>query len=97
MNAISFKLFTEDSSHYRRTVQSIVSKEFDGLTVYTTTGLWKGAIEATQVIEIVVFVKDAHEAAFVRGQILKVVSAIKLTNSQSAVLVTETQCEMEML
>lgn len=74
-----YRLYTEDKN--RETVKEIVSKYFDGYTLLSGEGVWKGNEEKSLVIEI--YTLD-HNAEHV---IQKIADEIEIRNEQESVLV----------
>ncbi len=72
-----YRIFTEDVN--REQIIRYVSRVFDGFTIYQTTGYWKGAKEASLVIEIITKKADKR--------IAMIAKSIKNYNKQQAVLV----------
>ena len=76
-----YRICTEDKN--RRAVTDILDQQFDGYTLYTVEGRWKGKAEDALVIEIDnIDISDEHMAI----KIHTVVKAIKKANNQEAVL-----------
>lgn len=74
---VTWRLYTED----RSTVPSIVADYFDGATMFTATGLWKGQTEQSVVVEVIAPITS-------RARIIAVARRIIELNNQEAVLVT---------
>jgi hypothetical protein len=55
MKSVFYRLYTEDSPDYRRTVIEILKKHgFEDFTLFNGNGYWEGAAEPSLVIEVVV-------------------------------------------
>jgi hypothetical protein len=76
---VCYRIYTEDL--YRADVQKIVGDYFDGFTLLSGDGVWKGALENALVIEIVT--ERANE-----GWIRELSRRIRQKNQQESVLVT---------
>ena len=81
---IQYRIYTEDKN--RDTIINYVSKEFDGFTVYTGVGYWRGRQEDCLVIEIL-----GGEAEIVR----KTAHWICRNNSQESVAIVKQEVEVE--
>lgn len=74
-----FRIYTEDKN--RDTIKGIVGKFFDGYTLLSGEGMWKGTSEPCLVIEIVTDHKGSN------GMVNRIAEDIKRANQQEAVLV----------
>lgn len=74
-----YRLHTEDMN--RPLIEKLVAASFNGFTILSGTGYWKGSSEATLVIEII---GDQHDGLPVR----RLAEQIRQANDQDAVLVT---------
>ncbi len=72
-----YRVYTE----YKPNLLDLASKHVDGATQFVTSGLWKGTIEQSAVIEIV---SDDSKA----GDVFAYARAVRVTNKQECVLVT---------
>lgn len=72
-----YRIFTEDVN--RQTVVHMVSQSFDGFTVYSTIGYWKGEREHSLTIEI--------SGKVSKAKVFKLAKAIKIYNKQQNVLI----------
>lgn len=75
-----YRIFTEDGKQYRENVKQIVNRHFDGYTLLSGRGYWKGKGERSLVIEVVCG-KDKENA------INSIANEIKVANLQEAVLI----------
>lgn len=71
-----FRLYTED----RANIAELVSRHFDGASIQTVTGLWRGQTERGAVVEIVGRSDDGN-------RIVALATDIARTNGQTEVLV----------
>jgi hypothetical protein len=76
-HGIVFRLYTEDLPG----LHTVVASHFDGATLYLATGLWRGTLESSRVVEIYATLRDLP-------RILNLAHDIRETNNQTAVLVT---------
>jgi hypothetical protein len=83
MNTL-YRIYTEDV--HRDTIVRTVAARFQGFTVLTAQGYWDGTAESSVVVEIVGTAAD-------RDNVHAAARAIKLHNSQQAVLVTESEIQ----
>ena len=76
--AVIYKVYTE----YKNTLQVIelISKYFDGFTILSGFGFWKGERESSLIIEITGDYAD-------KSKVLKLAAEIKILNKQESVLV----------
>ena len=74
---VLFSLYTED----RPNLVQLIARYFDGATIYSAHGIWKGAIEKTTVIEIVGTFANLQRIFDLAGD-------IRVLNNQGSVLVT---------
>lgn len=81
----SFRIYTENRN-FNRTIRPILETYFDGFTVLRGVGNWKGTAENSVVIEIY-----TANARFIR----RVADLIKKANAQDGILITETDCKIE--
>jgi len=72
-----FTLYTE----YRDNLEALILRYFDGATVHDARGYWKGASEASAVIEIIASASALQDIVNLAGD-------IKHVNGQDTVLVT---------
>lgn len=72
-----YRICTEDKN--RRQLTDLIDQHFDGYTLYTVEGRWKGKPEDALVIEL------ASHGAFSRVKVLA--EAIKELNQQESVLI----------
>ncbi len=76
--AVIYKVYTEYKN--TREIIELVSKQFDGFTVTSGRGFWKGHEELSLVIEIIGDYAD-------KSKVLKLAAEIKVLNKQESVLV----------
>jgi hypothetical protein len=76
-SVVTYRIYTED----RLNLVELVSRYFDGATLYYTRGLWRGEVESGAVIEILGTPADLQKIMFLAGD-------IKHTNAQQSVLVS---------
>lgn len=92
MKRTVYRIYTEDKNLTR--VMALASEEFDGFTVTNGLGAWKGTIEKSIIIEIIVptlkFFTDRH-------RVERLARCIKDLNGQESVLVTEQQIEADFI
>jgi len=81
-----FSLYTEDMPN----LASIVTQYFDGATIYSARGIWRGTSEASAVVEII-----APSTA--RQQVIALAKHIKAANHQTAIMVDERPARMRIL
>lgn len=72
-----YRISTEDKNP--ELVNKLVSKKFDGFTVYHATGFWKHEQEKSLIIEI-----EGTES--INNEVLNLCHEIKLKNQQESVL-----------
>lgn len=72
-----YRLHTEDVN--RRKIYRIMSKEFDGFTVYTAEGQWQGQREKSLIMEVV--------GNRLLSRFKRVARKIKTVNKQEAVII----------
>ncbi len=75
--AMLFTLYTEN----RPNLAALVSRYFQGATIYNGVGLWQGETEHSAVVEIVGTMDDLQRVVFLAGDIREV-------NKQQSVLLT---------
>lgn len=65
-----YRILTEESEHNFRVVRKLMCDNFDGFTMYTGQGFWKGEFEIALIIEVVTDseVDVLHVAATIREQ-----------------------------
>lgn len=80
--ATLYTICTESTGPYRQNAIDVVATTFDGFSVTDTTGYYKGTREESITIAIV-----ADDSA--RARVYAVAEAIRETNKQETVLVTE--------
>jgi len=80
-----YKLYTENKN--RRFIEQMCNEEFDGFTVYETTGYWAGQKERSLVIEVL------SSSAAIPVKLAKIAKAICGYNKQDTVLVSEQEVE----
>lgn len=76
---MTFKIYTEDKN--RDGIKGIVGRFFDGYTLITGEGVWKGISEPCLIIEIV----TDHQGS--NGMVNRIAEDIKRINQQESVLV----------
>jgi hypothetical protein len=80
MESVFYRLYTEDSPDYRRTVVEVLKKHgFEDFTLFNPEGYWQGAAERSLVIEVVIEGSGKDEA------IKSVAREIGSRNGQNAV------------
>lgn len=72
-----YRIYTEDKPN----LQELVGAEFESFTMFLAEGVWRGESENSAVIEILGHAGD-------RPKVLQVAERIRVTNDQTAVLVT---------
>ena len=77
-NSATYRIYTEDKNPEK--IKKILSKYFDGFTLYKAQGFWRLQKENTLVIEIL-------GASEIIDKVNKVAKRIKSENNQEAVLV----------
>ena len=82
-----FRIYTEDKN-YERIILPLLSVSFDGFSVYKGIGYWQGQKEKSLLIEIYTNNQNIIKA---------IAERIKHHNKQEAVLVTETECKIELV
>mgnify|MGYP001598676099 FL=1 len=75
-----YRICTEDIN--RRQLTNLINRHFDGYTLYTVEGRWKGKAEDALVIEIVGDLAD-------RAPVHILAHEIKALNEQESVLIEE--------
>lgn len=75
-----YRVLTENVN--RAGIERIVASHFDGFTIFTGIGYWKGSMEASLTIEI-----DAPEADFYMVQLVAI--EIKELNNQECVMIQQ--------
>lgn len=73
-----------------RFIREFVSPRFDGFTVYTGMGCWKGTHEKVAILEIMVPMDDVVTVGTPPGDILAVAQAYKDQFNQESVMITTT-------
>ena len=86
-----YRLYTEDKN--RKEIEKIVSKYFDGFTVFTAKGYWEGKSENSLVIEILIEQHFFGEHLI----IYEICKEIKALNDQESVLVVKLNCDSEFI
>jgi len=82
------KIYTEDIK--REKLLKLVSRYFQGFTMYKTTGYWKGLSEKSLCFEIIPdSLFNYHE------QVKRLCKDIKIMNSQESVMVIEVKAESQ--
>ena len=74
----TFRIYTENKN--KEDIQALVSKYFEGFTLYEAKGVWKGKSEPSLVIEVL-----GHGS--LTGIVREVAEKIKKLNNQEAILV----------
>ena len=77
--AIIYCIRTED----RPNLAALVGELFDGFTIYTGIGYWRGVSEGAACIEIIASLEDAYKVDTLAGR-------IRSTNRQESIYVTST-------
>ncbi len=77
--AVIYKVYTEDTA-FRPRIVELISKYFDGFTMTSGSGFWKGLGELSLTIEIIGVYAD-------KSKVLKLAAEIKILNKQESVLV----------
>lgn len=81
-----FSIHTENKNE--KWIENLLSIGFDGFTVVKAAGFWKGQKE--KALEIVIYTANTE---LVRAM----ADRIKHHNKQEAVLITETDCKIELI
>lgn len=81
-----FVIHTENKNE--KWIENLLSIGFDGFTVVNCRGFWKGAAEKS--LEIIIYTANTE---LVRAM----AERIKHHNKQEAVLITETDCKLELI
>jgi len=81
-----YTIHTENKD--QKWIENLLSVGFDGFTIVNTRGYWKGAAEKS--LEIVIYTDNAY-------LVKAIAERIKHHNKQEAVLVTETDCRLELI
>jgi len=81
-----FTIHTENKD--QKWIENLLSVGFDGFTIVRGEGFWKGFKEKS--LEIIIYTDNAY---LVRA----IADRIKYHNKQEAVLVTETDCKIELV
>ncbi len=79
-----YRICTEDKN--RQGLETVVGMYYDGFTILSGRGYWKGTAENSLVIEIVAEEEDAPK-------ILALAENIKIKNGQESVLVQAINCK----
>lgn len=77
-NMILYRIYTEDKN--RSEVIERVTRDFDGFTVMTGDGYWKGKVENCLILEIITS-SDNHD------KILRIAEWIEVHNDQESVVI----------
>lgn len=77
------RICTEDKGNSFE-LKALCSKYFDGYTIYSADGVWKGTQELSLIIEIAVLDRTTRKA---RTRARELAIAIKVLNKQEAVLI----------
>ncbi len=77
---VVYRIYTEDTD-VRSELHDLVDKYFDGYTIFTGVGVFRGKREQGLVIEIV-------DEYLVKGLVLRLAAEIKKLGKQESVLVT---------
>lgn len=80
--AVVYRVYTEDTDT-RPEVANLVSEYFNGFTMFSGIGFWRGKKELSLVIEIIADYNDKHK-------VLRLAGEIKELNKQESVLVFTT-------
>lgn len=78
-----YRICTEDKN--RRQLTDLIDQHFDGYTLYTVEGRWKGKPEDALIVEIAGDLAD-------RGPVHILAHEIKGLNEQESVLIEEIEC-----
>lgn len=81
-----FTIHTENKN--QQWIENLLSVGFDGFTIVKADGFWKGTKEKS--LEIIIYTDNAY-------LIRAIADRIKHHNKQEAVLVTETDCRIELV
>lgn len=82
-----YRIYTEDtSSDDKGLTDLIVANGFDGFSIWTGTGAWKGEFEASVCYEILGSEDD-------KEKVWEIASKIKEQNKQESVLIVELEAE----
>lgn len=81
-----YAIHTENKNE--KWIEQLLSIGFDGFTIVKGAGFWKGEKEKS--LEIIIYTDNA---LLIKGM----ADAIKRHNKQEAVLVTETDCRIELV
>lgn len=81
-----YRIYTENKD--KNWIEELLSIGFDGFTIIKTDGYWKRTHESG--LEIVIYTANTN-------LIRAMADRIKHHNSQEAVLVTETECEIQLI
>lgn len=82
-----FRIYTEDKN-YDKVIKPILETAFDGFRVYRGAGYWQGVKEKSLLIEVY-----TNNPELIRA----IAERVKFHNKQEAVLVTETDCKVELV
>jgi hypothetical protein len=82
-----FRIYTENKN-YERVILPLLDTAFDGFTCYRGEGYWRGEKEPSLLIEV--YTNNRH-------LIHAIAERIKHHNKQEAVLITETDCTVELV
>jgi len=80
-----YSIHTEDKNE--KWIKELLSIGFDGFTLIKGRGFWKGVEEKS--LEIIIYTDNTY-------LVKAMADRIKHTNKQDAVLVTETNCKIEL-
>lgn len=85
-----YRILTEDKNHDK--IVKIVNRKFDGFTLLTGIGYWRGKPEICLIIEI-----SAPDLAGNRRKVIAIVQRIKKLNDQEYILLQKIDCRSELI
>ncbi len=80
--AVIYRIYTEDKD-FRHELHDLINKQFDGYTLITGVGVYKGKREQALIVEIIGEYSD-------KSRVLRLAAEIKILGEQESVLVTTT-------
>lgn len=99
-----YRVFTENK--HKGDILAIFDRYFDGYTVFEVAGRWKGRLESSLVVEILIVDDRLYSVAGIlptpvnmshRAVMGVIAEEIKLLNAQESVLIERTEVESEFI
>ena len=78
---VIYRIYTEEKHDVRLELEKLISEYFDGFSINSGVGFWKGRRELSTIIELIGDYPD-------KSKVLKLAAEIKILGNQESVLVT---------